>query len=163
MHYAWGVFKGGIRKGNFPMVTGVVLRERHVPGRTMNESVSRLNAIEPKSPWNRFEAAPRRGHGSTAWATNYNLKQPQDQDGTSAVREAASRVTDISTRLQLAAFGGAVLAEPEDARLTGGTRSLVRRLLGLNITPRVVSPIVGTKAGRPAKKFGRVATRAQVA
>jgi len=163
MHYRWGVFKGGIRKGNFPMVTGVVLRERHVVGRTMSESVSRLNAIEPKSPWNRFEAAPRRGHGSTAWATNYSLKQPQDQDGASAAREAASRVTDISTRLQLAAFGGATLVEPEDARLTGGTRSLVRRLLGLNITPRAASPVVGTKAVRPAKKVVRLTTRAQVA
>jgi hypothetical protein len=129
----------------------------------MNESVSRHNAIEPKSPWNRFEAAPRRGHGSTAWATNYSLKQPQDQDGTSAAREAASKVTDISTRLQLAAFGGAMFAEPEDARLTGGTRSLVRRLLGLNITPRVVSPLAGKKSSRPAKKVARVAARVQVA
>jgi hypothetical protein len=30
--------------------------------------------------------------------------------------------------------------EPEDARLTGGTRSLSRRLLGLNLTGRVVRP-----------------------
>jgi hypothetical protein len=28
-------------------------------------------------------------------------------------------------------------AEPEDARLTGGTRSLSRRLLGLNLTGRL--------------------------
>jgi hypothetical protein len=28
-------------------------------------------------------------------------------------------------------------AEPEDARLTGGTRSLSRRLLGLNLTGRI--------------------------
>ena len=145
------------------MVTGVVLRRATKLGKIMNESVSAVKASEPKSPWSRFEPVPRRGHGSTAWATNYSLKQPQDQDGVSAAREAASRVTDISTRLQLAAFGGVTLVEPEDARLTGGTRSLVRRLLGLNITPRAVSPIVGTKANRPVKKVVRVPARAQVA
>lgn len=31
-------------------------------------------------------------------------------------------------------------AEPEDARLTGGTRSLSRRLLGLNLTGRLNRP-----------------------
>jgi hypothetical protein len=30
--------------------------------------------------------------------------------------------------------------EPEDARLTGGTRSLSRRLLGLNLTGRIERP-----------------------
>jgi hypothetical protein len=30
--------------------------------------------------------------------------------------------------------------EPEDARLTGGTRSLSRRLLGLNLTGRIARP-----------------------
>ena len=129
----------------------------------MSESVSRLNAIEPKSPWNRFEAAPRRGHGSTAWATNYSLKQPQDQDGASAARDTASRITDIGIRLQLGAFGGATVNEPEDARLTGGTRSLVRRLLGLNITPRAISAASPVRAVRPARKVSRVAARAQVA
>jgi len=129
----------------------------------MNESVSRVNAIEPKSPWNRFDAVSRRGHGGTAWATSYSLKQPQDQDGTSAAREVSSRVTDISTRTQPGAFGGAMLAEPEDARLTGGTRSLVRRLLGLNVTPHKLAPVVMVKAARPVKKVARVTARTQVA
>jgi hypothetical protein len=31
-------------------------------------------------------------------------------------------------------------SEPEDARLTGGTRSLSRRLLGLNLTGRIERP-----------------------
>ena len=129
----------------------------------MSESVSSVKAIEPKSPWSRFEAVARRGHGSTAWATNYSLRQPQDQDGVSALREAASKITDISTRLHLAAFGSAALIEPEDARLTGGTRSLVRRLMGLNITPRSATPAATKKSGRSAKRIASVATRAQVA
>jgi len=76
----------------------------------------------------------RVGHGGTAWSTDANLLQPQDGavDDGAAVR---SRVTDISTKLQAAAFGAAALAEPEDARITGGTRSLMRRVLGLNVRP----------------------------
>jgi hypothetical protein len=31
-------------------------------------------------------------------------------------------------------------SEPEDARLTGGTRSLTRRLLGLNLAGRIARP-----------------------
>ncbi len=130
----------------------------------MSESISNVKAIEPKSPWSRFNTVSRRGHGGTAWANNYSLKQPQDQDGVSAVRDTASRITNISTRLQLAVSGGATLVEPEDARLTGGTRSLVRRLLGLNITPRAALPAaVPAKALRPARKIARVSNRAQVA
>jgi hypothetical protein len=34
----------------------------------------------------------------------------------------------------------ALPSEPEDARLTGGTRSLSRRLLGLNLSGRVARP-----------------------
>jgi hypothetical protein len=85
--------------------------------------------------WNRFGTAARRvGHGGTAWSTETNLIQPQDGaiDDGAAVR---SRVTDISTRLQVAAFGAAALVEPEDAWMTGGTRSLMRRLIGLNVRP----------------------------
>jgi hypothetical protein len=128
----------------------------------MSESVSSVK-VEPKSPWSPFEAASRRGHGSIEWANNYSLRQPQDQDGTSAARDVISKITNIGSRLQHAAFGGATLVEPEDARLTGGTRSLMRRLMGLNITSRIVSPITAKKIGRPAKKSERVAVRAQVA
>ncbi len=40
-----------------------------------------------------------------------------------------------------ASAGFAMLpSEPEDARLTGGTRSLTRRLLGLNLTGRIARP-----------------------
>jgi hypothetical protein len=82
-----------------------------------------------ESPQRRFAPAQemhRVAHGSTAWAVttaaDVNLHQPQD--GVLAQRR---RVTDIASRIRK------VVGEPEDARLTGGTRSLMRRLSGLNI------------------------------
>jgi hypothetical protein len=82
-----------------------------------------------ESPQRRFAPAQemhRVAHGSTAWAVtaaaDVNLHQPQD--GVLAQRR---RVTDIASRIRK------VVGEPDDARLTGGTRSLMRRLSGLNI------------------------------
>jgi hypothetical protein len=49
----------------------------------------------------------------------------QPQDGASATR---SRLASIRSHQNIDG-----LHEPEDARLTGGTRSLDRRLLGLNV------------------------------
>jgi hypothetical protein len=73
---------------------------------------------------------PRRTlQGGTAMTTDgtgserVNLYQPQD--GATVQRR---RVTDIASRLLKLSAG-----EPEDARLTGGTRSLMRRLSGLNL------------------------------
>jgi hypothetical protein len=90
-------------------------------------SIGQLKNAE--SPQRRFAPAQethRVAHGSTAWAVtaaaDVNLHQPQD--GVVAQRR---RVTDIASRLRK------VVGEPEDARLTGGTRSLMRRLSGLNI------------------------------
>jgi hypothetical protein len=127
----------------------------------MNDSVSNLKTIAPNSRWTaRFEPVARRvGHGGSAWATNSRLVQPQD--GSSDGRDTPSRITDISTRLQLGAVDGPALMEPEDARFTGGTRSLVRRLLGLNITPRTIS--APTAKGRPAKKVTGAAAGVRVA
>jgi len=124
----------------------------------MNESVSNLKTIGSKNRWtSRFESGSRRvGHGGTAWASKSGLVQPQD--GVTELRDCTSRITDISKRLQLAALGGPALTEPEDARLTGGTRSLVRRLLGLNIMPQKFSA-VSAKAARPAKKVSSVAAK----
>jgi hypothetical protein len=51
--------------------------------------------------------------------------QFQPQDG---APPTAAKLTNIAARLH-----GVLAQEPEDARLTGGTRSLTRRLLGLNI------------------------------
>jgi hypothetical protein len=85
------------------------------------------------------------------------MKQPQDGAGDQA--ELKSRVTDIGTRLEMVAFGPAMLVEPEDARITGGTRSLMRRLLGLNIMPRVR---LEAKTMKPARRTAEV-KRVQVA
>ena len=65
----------------------------------------------------------RIGHGGVAWTAAAKadvLHQPQD-----GAQENGTLYTAMS-RL--------ALREPEDARLTGGTRSLMRRLMGLNVT-----------------------------
>ena len=82
------------------------------------------------SPQSRFapvrETSHRSGHGGTAWAPASlgEVKLYQPQDGADGSR---SRVADIASRMRKMA------GEPEDARLTGGTRSLMRRLSGLNV------------------------------
>jgi len=114
----------------------------------------------------KLESSSRRvGHGSMAWSTRGNLMQPQD--GAFDSRDQQARVTDIGKRQQVAAFGAAAMVEPEDSRLTGGSRTLVRRLLGLNITPRIrpVAVIAKAKAAaaKPAKRILAPVERAQVA
>jgi len=91
-------------------------------------SIGQLKSRE--APPGRFAAVreiPHRvAHGGVAWAVNrqeINLHQPQD-----GATDTCRRVTDISSRLLKIAA-----SEPEDARLTGGTRSLSRRLSGLNL------------------------------
>ena len=71
--------------------------------------------------------SPRRsGHGGNAWSLPFTgevMIQPQD-----GAVETRTRLASISAQQN-----SDVLHEPEDARLTGGTRSLDRRLLGLNV------------------------------
>ncbi len=71
--------------------------------------------------------APRRsGHGGSAWSlpfTGQVMIQPQD-----GAVDTRTRLASISSHQH-----SDVLHEPEDARLTGGTRSLDRRMLGLNV------------------------------
>lgn len=65
----------------------------------------------------------RNEHGGSAWtasAKSDGLHQPQD-----GAQETGTLLT-ARTRLSF--------REPEDARLTGGTRSLMRRVMGLNVT-----------------------------
>ncbi len=65
----------------------------------------------------------RNGHGGSAWtATAKGVTLHQPQDG------AQETGTLLTARTRMA------LREPEDARLTGGTRSLMRRVMGLNVT-----------------------------
>jgi len=96
-------------------------------------------------------AWPRRTeHGSTAWTVGRQMLQPQD--GALPLR---ARVMDIALRrerLTQGAAGRVAAMEPEDARLTGGTRSLMRRLLGLNIgqaKPKERQAAGSVIAGRP--------------
>jgi len=75
----------------------------------------------------------RNEHGGSAWTAAQDGKLHQPQDG---AQETGTLLT-ARTRLSL--------REPEDARLTGGTRSLMRRVMGLNVTA-----LAGTrKAPRP--------------
>lgn len=68
----------------------------------------------------------RGGHGGTAWSLPFaapGMIQPQDGAVDTRTRLASMRSHQHSD----------VLHESEDALLTGGTRSLDRRLLGLNV------------------------------
>jgi len=134
----------------------------------MRQTIQSVNDVATRKIWVRPESGSRRVvHGGMAWANRGMLMQPQD--GAFDSREQSARVTDIGKRLQVAAFGAAAMVEPEDARLTGGTRTLVRRLLGLNITPRVrptglVAKAAKPVAAKPAKRILAAAVdRAQVA
>lgn len=88
----------------------------------------------------------RNNHGGFAWAAAAdraeNLHQPQD-----GAQERTAVYTPISKKT--------TLREPEDARLTGGTRSLMRRVMGLNVTAlsavrKVPSKIVPAKSAQVA-------------
>jgi hypothetical protein len=62
-------------------------------------------------------------HGGSAWSVPFsdqNLRQPQD-----GAADRRRRLAMIDSHLH-----SNLLNEPEDARLTGGTRSLTRRLMG---------------------------------
>jgi hypothetical protein len=86
----------------------------------------------PESRFNATRELPRRiAHGGMAWASTVppEVKLYQPQDG---AIEPRNRVADIASRLLKMA------GEPEDARLTGGTRSLMRRLSGLNVGMNMV-------------------------
>jgi hypothetical protein len=72
----------------------------------------------------------RTAHGSTAWGARPEMEMRQPQDG-AADPDIRSRVAEISAHLNRNSF-----IEPEDARITGTTRSLMRRLMGLNVLGR---------------------------
>lgn len=83
----------------------------------------------------------RNNHGGFAWTASdhaENLHQPQDgaQDRTATVYNPLAKKT--------------MPREPDDARLTGGTRSLMRRVMGLNVTALAAARKLPAKA-IPAK------------
>ena len=118
----------------------------------MRRTISSLKNVE--IPWSRFAAAFRRnGHGGTPWARTVEMSQPQD-----GALGAQARITEINTHLNTCTMGGiSFMDEPEDAQITGGTRSLSRRLTGLNIMPRRAS------AAKPIQNVMPVTSQSQVA
>ncbi len=88
-------------------------------------------------------ASRQSGHGGTAWSLPFaeaGMMQPQDGATDTRLRMASIRSHQHSDGLH----------EPEDARLTGGTRSLDRRLLGLNVLNMYAKRSVGAvKAVKP--------------
>lgn len=90
--------------------------------------------------------ARRVSHGSTRFASDPCMRQPQD-----GAVEASSRIASITSKQS-----PAVPSEPEDARLTGLTRSLYRRLMGLNVmNVNVDTPVPTAVAPTPARKSQR--------
>ena len=90
--------------------------EKSLVGSTPNELPVREGMHEAIG-WKRV------GHGGVAWtaaAKADSLHQPQD-----GAQENGTLYTAMTP---------AALREPEDAGLTGGTRSLMRRVMGLNVT-----------------------------
>ena len=90
--------------------------EKSLVGSTLDQAPVRKGMPEA-SAWRRSQ------HGGSAWTSTAKadgLHQPQD-----GAQE---------TGTLLAGRGRMALREPEDARLTGGTRSLMRRVMGLNVT-----------------------------
>lgn len=110
--------------------TGSQLEEQSGPNNTLPTAAATLSGVGGK----------RVGHGSMAWSmplAEDAVCQPQD----GAIESRESR----ELRKRAATSGGVqeiharlprLANEPEDARLTGGTRSLMRRLMGLNVTAR---------------------------
>lgn len=84
---------------------------------------SALNKLPAREETREATGWKRNGHGGSAWTATAKadtLHQPQD-----GAQEAGTLLT---ARTLLAR------REPEDAGLTGGTRSLMRRVMGLNVT-----------------------------
>jgi hypothetical protein len=100
-----------------------------------------------KSLPSRLRLAPRRdAFVNSGWGTAPEKETSQPQDGGSEMDDRAQVTQMPSQRISF--------IEPEDARLTGGTRSLMRRLMGLNVAT--------IKTPMPVKRTA-VPSRAQVA
>jgi hypothetical protein len=77
------------------------------------------------------------------------MRQPQDGG---LDLDGRSRVAEISQRLGRTGF-----IEPEDARLTGTTRSLMRRLMGLNVIERMAQKATTPRLSLMVRKDVQVA------
>jgi hypothetical protein len=102
------------------LLMGPVMKISSMPSSALKIRNADVSATASPSP-------QRSNHGALGFAVKASpraLYQPQD--GAGLKETSARRLLDISARLMS-------FPEPEDARLTGGTRSLMRRLLGLNL------------------------------
>lgn len=102
----------------------------------------------------------RVSHGGTRFANVSKLRQPQD--GARITAEMPYRITSITGSVQPSLF-----QEPEDARLTGATRSLFRRLMGLNVVSTPLPEPAPAVTSKPARKqttsVGSMLSQARVA
>lgn len=97
--------------------------------------------------------APRRvSHGGSGWLHEPAVERQQPQDG------APFDAGGDGPRQRVAEMPVSWM-EPEDARLTGGTRSLMRRLMGLNMSrpaAAAAKPVgaakIAAKAAQPGKR-----------
>jgi hypothetical protein len=97
------------------------------------------------------ESARRAAHGGTALGQRPEVELRQPQDG-GMDQDVRSRVAEISAHLNRTG-----LIEPEDARLTGTTRSLMRRLMGLNMIGRSAQKAAAPLRSLMTRKEPRVA------
>ena len=119
-------------------------KQRFITGPNVDGKVALDKMYEPVE-WKRV------GHGSMAWsATSAEAALCQPQDGASDPRKRGLERADVQ---EIGARAPRLGGEPEDARLTGGTRSLSRRVMGLNVTAKP----------KPAAIARAVSTHTQVA
>jgi hypothetical protein len=97
------------------------------------------------------ESARRTAHGGTALGPRPETEMRQPQDGSTDL-DVRARVAEISAHLNRPG-----LIEPEDARLTGTTRSLMRRLMGLNVIGRSAQKAAAPLRSLITRKEPRVA------
>lgn len=106
-----------------------------------------LNAMPDSGSTARLQSSKskRTNHGGVAWSVpvaENRLKQPQDGASKRAFDAAAEEEADANSWLARPSAN-----EPEDAQITGGTRSLMRRVMGLNVT-------TGPDTRKPARGVG---------
>lgn len=80
----------------------------------------------------------RGGRGGNAWLLPMAEAMSQPQDGAAT---SLSQLVSMRSHLHSNVFN-----EPEDARLTGGTRTLARRVMGLNVIPEKRTAVASVSA-----------------
>jgi hypothetical protein len=121
--------------------------QRFITGPNVDGKVALDNMYE-RVGWKRV------GHGSIAWSVpSAETALCQPQDGAFDPRKRGLERADVQ---EIGPRAPRLGSEPEDARLTGGTRSLSRRVMGLNVTAK-------PEPRKPAAVVRAIGTRTQVA